>query len=224
MILKIISNRSEIGNKFSLILEKPTNWQFYPGQYLDIELSVNDPNGNTRAFTMSSSPTEEFLMISTRSGISPFKQALAKLQKGDLLNSSHPVGTFTLDESSPAVFLAGGIGITPFRSMIKYAVDMQLTTPITLIHLNSDDNFLFKPELDHWQKQLKNFNIHYINSKKTGRLNSCLLKKLCPLRPRSEASIFYLAGPPGMVADFEKTLLSLGIDQTNIRYDNFDGY
>lgn len=221
MLLKVLEKKSETKNAFSLILEKPKNFNFYPGQYLDVELPVNDPNGNTRAFTISSSPTEDFLMISPKKGFSKFKKALEKLKSGDSTTTSHPVGTFTLDESSPAVFIAGGIGITPFRSIIKYAFDQKLTTPITLFYSNSDDNFPFKKDLAEWQKQLPNLTIHYIVTSLDGRLT-----KLPPFPSGAhyQLPIYYLAGPPKMVDDFAKMLLDSGVDETNIRYDRFDGY
>lgn len=221
MILKVKEKKIETEDVFSLVFEKPKNFSFYPGQYLDYELPIDDPDGNTRAFTISASPTEDFLMLSTRYGYTPFKKALAELKAGNQIKTSHPVGTFTLDESSPAVFIAGGVGITPFRSMIKYALDQKLSTPITLIYSNSDKNFLFKEELEKWKKALPNFNIIYHNSILNGKLNNT---KLATAIGYFVNKIFYLAGPPRMVNSFEKMLLELGVDQTNIRYDQFDGY
>ncbi len=223
MELTVRKIKQEANTCLSLILQKPDNFNFYAGQYLDIELPVNDKNGNTRAFTVSSSPTEDYLMITTRIGLSKFKKALAMLQPGDTIKSSHPAGTFTLDESSPAVFMAGGVGITPFRSMIKFAVDQKLNTSITLIYLNSDGKFLFKKELDNWQSKLPNLTIHYIISGKTGRLNRNHFLKLYPLL-FTLYPIFYLAGPPAMVDNFANMLINSGVDETNIRYDRFDGY
>lgn len=216
MILKVLDKKKG-SNCFSLILEKPKNFSFYPGQYLDIELLANDPLGNVRAFTISSSPTEDFLMITTKKGISKFKKALEKLRAGDKISTSHPAGTFTLDETESAVFLAGGIGSTPFRSMLKYAVDQKLSTPITLIYSNSDNDFLFKKELNLWQKQYPSLTIHYVVTGRDGRLDQEKFSRVTD-------SIYYLAGPPKMVDDFEKMLLMLGVDSTNIRTDRFDGY
>ena len=143
MQFRIKDIKKETEDCSSLILEKPKGFSFYAGQYLDVKLLVNDPLGNTRAFTISSSPTEDFLMISPKKGITKFKKALENLKIGDIITTSHPAGTFILDETESAIFIAGGIGITPFRSMIKYALDQKLITPITLIYSNSDTNFLF---------------------------------------------------------------------------------
>lgn len=224
MQLRVISKKLELNDVFSLILEKPKDFNFYPGQYLDIELPVQDRNGNTRAYTISSSPTEDFLMITTKKGVSQFKKALEESKKGDSITTSHPAGTFTLDESTPAVFIAGGIGITPFRSIIKYALDQNLNTPITLFYSNSDNNFLFKKELGRWQRKLPNLTIHYLDTSKHKRLNRVTLQQILNFPLSIVNYIYYLAGPPTMVDEFEKILLSLGIDQISIRYDRFDGY
>jgi len=218
MILKIVEQKLETENTFSLILAKPRGFNFYAGQYLDIELPVKDKLGNNRTFTIASSPTENFLKFTSKKGITPFKKFMEQLKTGNTITTSHPAGTFTLDQSTPAIFIAGGIGITPFRSIIKYASDKKLTTPITLIYSNSDHNFLFKKELETWQKQLPNLEIVYINTAKYGRLKTLDTKYLIP------NTIFYLAGPPKMVDDFENLLLKLGVEQTNIRTDRFDGY
>lgn len=223
MILQVKEKRLEENNCFSLILEKPDGFNFYPGQYLDIELPVKDRLGNTRTFTISSSPTEDFLMMTTKKGLTPFKKSMAMLKPADTITTSHPAGTFTLDESQSAVFIAGGIGITPFRSMIKYVADYKLNTPITLLYSYSDNNFLFKKELENWQKQLPNLTIHYIVTSQVGRLDKNNFLKLYP-KPNTTNIIYYLAGPPSMVDEFAAMLLGLGVDQIDIRYDRFDGY
>lgn len=217
--IKGVETRGEILN---FVLEKPIGFIFYPGQYLDVEISdADDPLGKTRAFTISSSPTEDFLMLSIKKGLSIYKKHLLNLKAGDELSASHPVGTFILDETEPAIMVAGGIGITPFRSMLKYVLDQKLTTPITLIYSNSDSNFPFKEELNDWQKEMPNLRIIYHQSTIDGHLN---ITKLDAAVQHFVTRIFYLAGPPGFVDAMEKILLDMGIDETNIRYDRFDGY
>lgn len=223
MNLKIINKRKETKNIFSLILEKPLNFSFYPGQFLDIELPVSDSLGKTRIFSISSSPTEDFLMLTYQIGITPYKQSLQNLRRGDFVKSSYPAGTVVIDDSSPAVMMAGGIGIAPHRSMIKYVVDQKLNLPITLIYSNSDPDFTFKKELSSWQKLYPKLKIHYVVTGKSGRLTAEKLHSMLPTT-NYQLPIFYLAGPPKMVDDFEEILLKLGVDSTNIRTDRFDGY
>ena len=213
MILKVTQIKKEAGDAFSVIFENPGD-RFYPGQYIELE---------GRCFSIASSPTENFLMITTRPGISDFKKRIGKTKPGDSWESSHPAGTVTIDEVDPLVFIAGGIGITPFRSMIKWAFDQKFETPMTLIYINSDENFIFKDELDTWKKELPNLTIRYINTSKEGRLNNNKLEPLIlntdPLIP-----IYYIAGSPSFVDAFEKMLLEIGIDKLNIRTDRYDGY
>ncbi len=213
MQIKLKSIKKEAEQIFSLVFDKPEGFNFYPGQYLDVGI----------IFSISSSPSEDFLMLTYKTGISPFKKRLATLKKGDLISSSHPAGTVVIDDSSPIVMMAGGIGIAPHRSMIKWAVDQKLDLPITLIYSNSDSDFIFKKELDFWQKMYPKLKIHYIVTGKEGRLTEEKLQKLSPVTSNL-SPIYYLAGPPAMVDDFEDILLSLGIDETSIRTDRFDGY
>ncbi len=221
MLLKVKQVKKETTDLFSLIFEKPKDFNFYPGQYLDYELEIDDPDGNTRAFSISSSPTENFIMLTTKYGITPFKKALARLKPGVIITASHPAGTFILDENTPAVLIAGGIGITPFRSMIKYAFDQKLTTPMILFYSNSDDNFVFKKDLEKWREKLHNLKIIHINTTKQRYLSFETIKNSVF---NIQNSIFYLAGPPKMVDFFEKMLIKEGVDETDIRYDRFDGY
>ena len=222
MLLKVSGKRKANKESFSITLEKPNGFNFYPGQYLDIELPVIDPIGKTRIMSISSSPSEDFLMFTYKLGLTPYKKFMEQLKGGDIIASSHPAGTVVLDDSSPMVLLAGGIGIAPHRSMIKWAVDRKLNLPITLIYSNSDKNFIFKKELDSWVKSYPKLNIQYIITGRDGRLDAKKFK-LFPI-PYTLYPIFYLAGPPLMVDDFENILLNLGIDSTNIRTDRFDGY
>lgn len=220
MQLRIKNIKKEVNNRFSLIFEKPKDFKFYAGQYLDIHLNTKD-RFKSREFTISASPTEEFLMITTKKGTSEFKKTLEKLQAGDSVTITHPAGTFILDETSHALFIAGGIGITPFRSIIKYCLDNSLTTPITLIYSNSNENFLFKNELEEWQKKLPNLTIHYIVTSHDGRLD---ITKLHTIVHKSVNSIYYLAGRTSFVDAMEEVLLELGVNQVDIRYDRFTGY
>jgi len=108
--------------------------------FFDIGGVYNDPKGPIRHFTISSSPTENFIMFSTRIRDSPYKKRLSILEKGAKVKARGPEGQFVLHEdySKPAVFLSGGIGVTPFRSMIKYATDKQL--PLRIIMFDSNKN------------------------------------------------------------------------------------
>src|SRR5918992_6138476 len=107
----------------------------------------NDGRGPVRHFSLASSPTEDVLIISTRIRDSPYKQRLSTIQEAEEVKVSKAQGNFVLhdDYSKPAIFLSGGIGVTPFRGMIKYALDKQLPINITMFDSNRDrSNILFK--------------------------------------------------------------------------------
>jgi ferredoxin-NADP reductase len=141
-------------------LQNKTPFNYTAGQFafFDIGGVYNDPKGPIRHFTISSSPTENFIMFSTRIRDSPYKQRLLTLEKGAKVKIRGPEGQFVLHEdySKPAVFLSGGIGVTPFRTMIKYATDKQLPLKIVMFDSNRNrDNILFRKEFDEWAKVTK---------------------------------------------------------------------
>ena len=145
---------------------KKTPLNYTAGQFafFDIGGVYNDPKGPIRHFTISSSPTENFIMFSTRIRDSPYKKRLSTLEEGAKVKVRGPEGQFVLhqDYSKPAVFLSGGIGVTPFRSMIKYATDKQLPLKITMFDSNRNrDSILFKKEFDDWAKKNNNLKIIY---------------------------------------------------------------
>ncbi len=153
MRTKILSIHPETPTTVSLRFAKPEGFNYIAGQFINIELPAEKiaPPGHKRNFSLSSSPTDDFLQITIKHGISPFKKFLQLLTSGDEVTITGAFGKFVLNEdpSIPAVFLTGGIGITPFHSMIKYATDKKLPKPITLIYSNKKaDNILFKKEFD----------------------------------------------------------------------------
>lgn len=222
MFLTVKQIKKGPGNSLSIIFEKPKDFQFYPAQFIDLQVNISNPD-NSRIYSLSSSPTEDYLMITLRAGVSDHKKKLQSLKPGDTVTITHPNGTYTLDENSPAVMLAGGVGIAPHRSMIKFAVDQKLKTPLTLIYSNTEDDFIFKDELNSWQKDYPKLHIIYVDTKKSGRIT---VEKLSSILPTTnhQLPIYYLAGPPGFVSDMEQILKNTGVDSTNIRLDSFDGY
>jgi glycine betaine catabolism B len=147
---------------------------YMAGQYdfFNIGEVYNDPEGPIRHFTISSSPTEDYIMITTRIRETPYKRRLSSLQEGSRVRVREPQGKFILheDRDKPAVFLSGGIGVTPFRSMIKYATDKQIPIKIVMFDSNRNlDNILFKKEFDEWANVNKNLKIIYTITEEEGR-------------------------------------------------------
>ncbi len=217
--------------------------------FFDIGQVYNDPKGPIRHFTISSSPTEDFIMFSTRIRDSPYKKRLSILEKGAKVKFRGPEGQFVLhqDYSKYTVFLSGGIGVTPFRSMIKYATDMQLPVPIIMFDSNRDrNNILFKKEFDDWASINKNLKIIYTISEKEeqqqqhneqsplstindwkgkyGRIDKAMILKYLDTNILNN-SIFYICGPPSMLKAMQNLLQDdLEIPKERIKVEEFTGY
>lgn len=221
MKLKLVKKVDEAKDtkSFFFIPNEKTAWQ--AGQYAYLTIGEI-----TKQFTIASSPTENVIQITTRiREASEFKQNLDSLEIGGLVESRLPFGSFvlnyTLNPVPYTLFLAGGIGITPFRSMIKYNVDMNLNIPMHLIYSNSDSEFVFKKELDKWQQENDFVKIHYHNSSVSGHLDS---QKLNQLISNHSISSFWVVGPNMFVNATEDILEELKIPEDHIKTEKFIGY
>jgi glycine betaine catabolism B len=227
--------------------EEKTQLSYTAGQFafFDIGGVYDDPKGPIRHFTISSSPTENFIMLSTRIRDSPYKKRLSTLEKGARVKVRGPEGQFVLHEdySKPAVFLSGGIGVTPFRSMIKYATDRQLPLKIVMFDSNRNrDSILFKKEFDDWANKNKNLKIIYTISEdeqqqqpsssstasdwkgEYGRIDKAMILKYLDGYMLSN-SIFYICGPPSMLKAMQSLLQDyLEIPKQRIKVEEFVGY
>ncbi|MCI4371418.1 MAG: FAD-dependent oxidoreductase [Thermoplasmata archaeon] len=205
------------------------------GQYLMVKLDVPaDSRRGSRSFTMANAPGEGRVMITTRvRSTSPFKQAFASLRLGDRIPAKGPFGKFTLHAGdAPALFLAGGIGVTPFRSMVRHALDERRSVRMAL--LTSDwtpESIPFREELDSWARAQTSFQIartvtRLANSRDewsghVGRIDAAWIRQ--HLEP-SESTIAYVAGSPSFVAGMRSLLASLGFPEERIRFEQFIGY
>ena len=210
--------------------------KYKPGQFITLDMDTKkDKKGPTRCLTLSSSPSESFLMFTTKIRDSLFKQKLKTLSPGNDLSVKPPSGKFTFpkDKTKDVIFISGGIGVTPFRSMLKYSVDMNLPTNILMFNSNkSIDKFLFKKEFEQWEKMNKNLKIVNTLTKdiprnwkgETGRIDEKMLRKYLS-QGKIDNSVFFICGPPKMVAEIKKVLKEdLNVDKTNIVIENFTGY
>jgi glycine betaine catabolism B len=224
----------------------PLNYTAGQFAFFDIGGVYNDPKGPIRHFTISSSPTENFIMLSTRIRDSPYKQRLSTLEEGAKVKVRGPEGQFVLHEdySKPAVFLSGGIGVTPFRSILKYATDKQLPVKIIMFDSNRNrSNILFKEEFDEWADINKNLRIIYTISEEDreheqspssaakndwkgeyGRIDKAMILKYVD-NNILENSIFYICGPPSMLKAMQTLLQKeIEIPKERIKVEEFTGY
>jgi glycine betaine catabolism B len=178
-------------------------------------------------------------LISTRIRSSPYKKRLSSLEHGAKVKARGPEGKFVLHEdySKSAIFLSGGIGVTPFRSMIKYATDKQL--PLRIIMFNSNrnqENILFKKEFDECSNINKNVKIIYTitdeaqNQSGTnnwqgekGRIDKAMLARHLG-DSEQKTAVFYICGPPAMIKAMQDLLQDLQIASDRIMVEEFTGY
>ena len=233
-----LKNRMEVAERtMAFQFDKPSTWTFKPGQFIDITLPnppENDTEGNKRGFSIASAPREDFIMVATRLRNTAFKRSLAKVPLGTEVEIEGPFGNLVLhnNASRAAVLLAGGIGITPFRSILVQAAADRLPHRIFLLYSNRrPEDAPFLDELGAVQKKNPNFRMiatmtemersHLPWAGERGLINVGMLSK--HLKDVKNA-IYYIAGPPGMVKGVQSTLNSFGIDDDDIRTEEFAGY
>lgn len=222
--LKFVGKVKEAEGIYSYAFTAPRGFSFKPGQYLEWTIAHNqtDSRGNRRYLTISSSPTEPGLMFSVKQpAINPsaFKRRLDQLKPGDKILASHLAGNFTLpnDTSKKIALMAGGVGITPFRSMAKYLIDSNQPRDVALLYsANSPAELsfqrVFARAVDAGLKP------SYITE---GHLDEAKIKNLLPdYKDRR----FYVSGPYGFVNAVEVALLKLGVSSGEIVTDYFPGY
>lgn len=216
---------------------RPADLQFRAGESIDMTLlnpPETDAEGNIRTFTLAGPPFESDLMIATRMRDTAFKRVLRKAAIGLEVKIEGPSGSFTLHRNAdkPAVFLAGGIGITPFWSIIRQATYEKAPQQLYLFYSNRRPEDA--PFLDHLSETAKqNPNLHLtatmteINNShrewkgETGFIDKEMLTKHLPTL---QGPIYYIAGPPGMVAAMRRMLIGAAVDEHDIRTDEFSGY
>lgn len=195
---------------------------FQPGQYLELTLPQAKPDsrGSRRYFTIASSPTENNILFGIKfyPHGSSFKKQLSQLPIGSSLLAGQLAGDFLLpnDSSQKLVFIAGGIGITPFRSMVKYLQDTNQSRDIVLLYSNKTDaEAVYKDIFTHGIKAI------YVATETQGRISSEFIQQQIPdFKERK----FYLSGPHSLVKAFEENLGGLGVGRQNIVTDFFPGY
>lgn len=217
--------------------DKPAGFEFTPGQYMNVSL-INPPEtdaeGNTRSFSIASPPTDPDLMIATRMRDTAFKRVLRTMALPAEVRIKGPYGAFTLhkDAARPAVFLVGGIGITPFFSISVQAARDRLPHQLFLFYSNRrPEDAPFLPALLDVAGQNPNF--HFVptmtdmeKSKmewkgERGVINRERLERHLP---SLQGPIYYSAGPPGMVAAMRQLLAGAGVNEDDIRTEEFSGY
>ncbi len=232
---KLINKENVAEGTMAFHFEKPVGFEFKAGQYADyiqINPSETDKEGSERSFTLFSAPYENFIGFTTRMRDTAFKRVMKNMPIGSEIRFDGPEGKFILpkDTSKPVVFLTGGIGITPIRSMVAQATHDGLSQQITVFCSNRTIELaVFNDELH--QLSLENNNFRYIPTLSTvadsnwagevGHITADMIRKYIP---DLSIPIYYLCGPGKMVKAMSKLLIDNGVKRRNIRTEEFSGY
>jgi ferredoxin-NADP reductase len=218
---------------YNFVFAPSNRFAFQAGQYMEWTLPHVgfDARGNRRSFTIASSPTEETVQLGVKfyNPSSTFKYTLSQMKVGDEIYVSQLAGNFTLNhnKNKKLVFIAGGVGITPFRSMVKYIVDTKQPVDVTLIYLVGFAEELAYEELF---MEAAQFGVKYIpivttptkgDTYRHAQLDETLLRELIP---DSAERTFYISGPNVMVDAAKHHLKKIGVRRSVIRTDHFSGY
>lgn len=230
-----LTNKTTVANSTCLFtFEKPEGFNFKPGQYGGFTL-INppsmDPQNLTRRFSILSTPEDTDIQIAMRISNSGYKTFLNSLPMGSEIKFAGPTGTFTLhdDAHTPAVLIAGGIGITPFYSMIRHACAVKSPQQIYLFYGNqTKQDSAFLDELEQLTQANPNFKLIAAMAAETndwtgetGYIDSTMLQTHLP---NLDTPIFYVCGSPAMVAALQATLTEMEINPERIKVEDFPGY
>jgi ferredoxin-NADP reductase len=236
-IVKLKGRKEVAEGTMAFFFDRPAGFEFAAGQSIDLTLldpPETDAEGNKRALSLASAPHEPDLMVATRLRDTAFKRVLKTMPLGMEVKVEGPFGFMTLHKkvARPAVFLAGGIGITPFRSMLRQAATADTGHRLFLFYSNRrPEDAAFLAELEALAKQHSNFTLvatmtNLENSKlawsgEQGYITKEMLEKYLG---DLDAPIYYAAGPPALVAAMRETLSKAGADEDDIRSEDFSGY
>jgi ferredoxin-NADP reductase len=233
-----LTNRKEVAvNTMAFCFEKPRGFTFKAGQYVSltqVDPPETDAKGGTRTFSIASAPEEAEVMITTRMRDSAFKRCLKTMRLGTKLAMEAPLGDLVLhdDPARAAVFLAGGIGVTPFRSIVVSAARAKLPRWLFLFYSNHrPEDAPFLDELGKLEEMNPNYKFIGTMTKidessrpwrgETGRVSKEMLLRYVSDLTRA---IYYVAGPPAMVFAAQEMLTEAGASTENIRTEEFFGY
>lgn len=246
MKLKLVRKTKE--NKYvkSFFWQPQEEVDWEPGQYFYYTLPEkklrNDSRGPNRMFTIASSPTEgKLLQLTTKfdDKKSIYKEVLDQVKIGEEIEGSGPSGVFTLDNESQdktLILLAGGIGITPFRSFIKFNIDKNLKIPMHLIYSNSSqDEVTFQNELENWSKNSSFFTLYTTITKPgsikckwnglKGRIDEDMIKKvIAKSKLNLKNTAFWVVGPPQFVYAMQEIAGKFKALPQNFHTEIFTGY
>lgn len=224
-------------NQYEYVFIPDKRFSFTPGQYMEWTLAHPKPDerGNRRYFTLASSPTEQTVRLGVRFNEPPssFKKKLFVMDTGSEIVAGQRSGDFVLpdDPKRKLVFIAGGIGITPYRSIIQYLIDMKQYRDIVLIYSNKTaPEIVYRDVFDRAQRILGVKTIYtltdlsHVPSDWTGRVGRIDGDVIARVVPDYKERLFYISGPNSLVDGFRRTLEGIGVHRNSIKTDFFPGF
>ena len=234
---KLMKREEVASGTLAFHFERPPEFSFTPGQFADLTL-VNPPEtdaeGNMRTFSIASPPYQDELVFVTRMRDTAFKRVLRTVPLGTEVGLDGPMGSFTLHSNltKPGVFLTGGIGITPFLSILRQVAREEHAYRLYLFYSNrrpEEAAFMdalreiatvrpgirFIPTMTNMEKS------HWKWTGETGHINQDMVRKYLSVL---QGPIYYIAGPPGMVTAMRDMLTGADVDPDDIRFEEFGGY
>lgn len=233
---RLLARREVAERTFSFEFEKPHGFLFEAGQALEMKLIASketDPAGSKRAFTIAAAPAWPRLQIVTRLRETAFKRTLRDMPLGGAVELDGPFGSMTLHKNAakPAVFMAGGIGITPFLSILRQAALERSERSFVLFYSNRrPEDAPFLDELRELQGSLRLKVVVTLTRAKDsarpwdGRRGAITAELIAHTLPELSTAVCYAAGAPGFVVGMKQALLAAGADQDSIRSEDFEGY
>ena len=229
-----LAEKREVAKGTLLVLFAVDDYPDYrPGAYFWVELpdrGHDDEKGLRRHISLVTSPTEEVVGLATRLRDTAFKRTLSELQVGDEVEVEEPKGSFLLPEDTDAeyVFVAGGIGITAFRSMLRFIADERLPYRVTLVYSNRDrESTAFLDELEELRERIEGLRVVLTMTDEpawegeTRHLDANVLRELVG---GLDGKTFLVAGPPAMAEAVAGSLAGAGVPEDRLLTDKFSGY
>lgn len=234
-ILKLTEKRKLAHNVYEFIFTPDWLFTFLPGQYLEwtLDHASSDTRGNRRYFTIASSPTEQDIRLGVKfyEPKSSFKRTLQTLETGDTITVSQLAGDFVLpkDKEKKLAFIAGGIGITPFRSQVRYLMDTRDPRSVVLLYANKTAaEIAYRDVFADAARRIGMKTVYALSGEQNpppgmhaGGIDDALIAHEVPdYRER----LFYISGPHAMVEGVAGTLRALGVPRLHIKTDYFPGF
>lgn len=224
---QVLASEKVNESSYLLRLEKPAGLHLVPGEA--VRVTLDTPNGKaTRTLSLASSPDSDFLEFAVKDSESDFKQTLKSLKSGAAVQLEATGTSLEFKPEKPAVMIAGGIGITPFRSFIQHVKDRNLNTPMWLFYGNRNE-IAFENEINNAAKENRNLDVTHVLSRpgsdwkgERGRVDESFLQKTVPSLPND--AIYYVVASPQMANDTRAALTKLGIPENRISIEAFPGY